>query len=75
MNHGKTVFAQLLSMMPEYEFDKCVVIYVIDQSLYSFSQICGITHFEKVPLNELFSKFSTSVPVDDSPNLFINNHF
>jgi len=47
----------------------------IEQSLYSFSQICGITPFEKVPLNELFSKSSTSVPVDDIPNLFSNNHF
>jgi hypothetical protein len=47
----------------------------IDQSLYSFSQICGITPFEKMPLNELFSKSSTSVLVDDSPNLFSNNHF
>lgn len=47
----------------------------IDQSLYSFSQICGITPFEKVPINELFSKSSTSVPVDGSPNLFSNNHF
>ena len=46
----------------------------IDQSLYSFSQICGITPFEKVPLNELFSKSSTSVPVDDIPNLFSNNN-
>lgn len=24
MNNGKTVFAQLMTMMPEYEFDKCV---------------------------------------------------
>jgi len=47
----------------------------IEQTLYSFSQICGITPFEKVPLNELFSKTSTSVPVDDFPNLFSNNHF
>ena len=47
----------------------------IDQSLYSFSQICGITPFEKVPLNELFSKSSMSIPIDDSPNLFSNNHF
>lgn len=47
----------------------------IEQSLYSFSQICGITPFEKVPLNELFSKSSTSVPVDDIPNLFNNSHF
>lgn len=49
--------------------------YKIDQSLYSFSQICGITPFEKVPLNEIFSKSSTSVPVDDIPKLFNNNHF
>jgi len=48
--------------------------YKIDQSLYSFSQICGITPFEKVPLNELFSKTSISVPVDDFPNLFSNNN-
>lgn len=47
----------------------------IDQSLYSFSQICGITPFEKVPLNELFSKSSTMVPIDDIPNLFSNNNF
>jgi len=47
----------------------------IEQSLYSFSQICGITPFEKVPLNELFSKSSTSVLVDDIPNLFNNSHF
>ena len=24
MNKGKTFFAQLMNMMPEYEFDKCV---------------------------------------------------
>jgi len=24
MNQGKTVFAQLMSFLPEYEFDKCV---------------------------------------------------
>jgi len=47
--------------------------YKIDQSLYSFSQLCGITPFEKVPLNELFSKTSIPVPVDDFPNLFSNN--
>jgi hypothetical protein len=27
MNKGKTVFAQLMSMIPEYEFDKCVSRY------------------------------------------------
>ena len=47
----------------------------IEPTLYSFSQICGITPFEKVPLNEFFSRTSTLVPVDDFPNLFSNNHF
>ncbi len=44
--------------------------YNIEQSLYSFSQVCGITPFEKMPLNELFSRTSVPVPRDDSPNLF-----
>jgi len=47
----------------------------IDQTLYSFSQICGITPFEKVPLNELLSRSSTIVPIDDTPNLFSNSNF
>lgn len=45
----------------------------IDQSLYSFSQICGITPFEKVPLNELFRKSDKLSQSDDFPNLFSNN--
>lgn len=45
----------------------------IDQSLYSFSQICGITPFEKVPLNELFSKSKEVSQSDDFPNLFSNS--
>ncbi len=45
----------------------------IDQSLYSFSQICGITPFEKVPLNELFSKSTELSQSDDLPNLFSNS--
>ena len=47
----------------------------IDQPLYSFSQICGITPFEKVPLNELINKSSTIVPIDDIPNLFSDSKF
>jgi hypothetical protein len=27
MNTGKTVFSQLMTMLPEYEFDKCVARY------------------------------------------------
>ncbi|MDX2430176.1 MAG: transposase, partial [Bacteroides sp.] len=46
----------------------------IDQSLYSFSQICGITPFEKVPLNELFSKSAEMSQSDDYPNLFSNSN-
>jgi len=45
----------------------------IDQSLYSFSQICGITPFEKVPLNELLSKSKELSQSDDYPNLFSNS--
>jgi hypothetical protein len=45
----------------------------IDQSLYSFSQICGITPFEKVPLNELLSKSTGLSQSDDYPNLFSNS--
>lgn len=45
----------------------------IDQSLYSFSQICGITPFEKVPLNELFRKSDKLSQSDDFPNLLSNN--
>jgi len=28
-----------------------------------------------VPLNELFSRSSTIVPIDDTPNLFSDNNF
>ena len=27
MNHGRTVFAQLMDELPKYEFDKCVARY------------------------------------------------
>ncbi|MDE3066408.1 MAG: DUF4372 domain-containing protein [Verrucomicrobiota bacterium] len=27
MNEGRTVFAQLLDFLPQYEFDKCVARY------------------------------------------------
>jgi hypothetical protein len=69
MNHGKTVFSLLMSMKPEYEFDKCVARYNGNHRVRNFS-----TPFEKVPLNEFFSKSPISVPVDDFPNLFINNN-
>ncbi len=46
----------------------------INQTLYSFSQVCGITPFEKVPLNELLNKSPIIVPIDDTPNLFSNSN-
>ena len=54
MNQGKTVFAQLMSMIPEYEFDKCV---------------------DRYNENHRVRKSSPIVPIDDFPNLFINNNF
>ncbi len=47
----------------------------IEQLLYSFSQICNIIYFEKIPLNELFSKYSLSIPIDNYPNLFFYSDF
>ncbi|MEA4868679.1 MAG: DUF4372 domain-containing protein [Rikenellaceae bacterium] len=37
MNKGKTVFAQLMNMMPEYEFDKCVDRYGGNYRVRNFS--------------------------------------
>jgi len=37
MNNEKTVFAQLMTMMPEYEFDKCVDRYKGNYRVHNFS--------------------------------------
>jgi len=37
MNTGKTVFAQLMTMLPEYEFDKCVARYKGNYRVRNFS--------------------------------------
>jgi len=37
MNSGKTVFAQLMSVIPEYEFDKCVFRYNGNQRVRNFT--------------------------------------
>jgi len=37
MNSGKTVFAQLLYYLPQYEFNKCVTLYKGDYKVQSFS--------------------------------------
>jgi hypothetical protein len=37
MNRGKTVFSQIMSMLPEYEFDKCVARYKGDHRVRKFS--------------------------------------
>lgn len=37
MNSGKTVFSQLMSMIPEYEFDKCVTRYNGNHRVRKFS--------------------------------------
>ena len=38
MNSGKTVFAQLMSVIPEYEFDKCVSRYNGNQRVRNFTR-------------------------------------
>src|ERR1035437_3364422 len=37
MNQGKTVFAQLMSFLPEYEFNKCVARYKGDYKVKTFT--------------------------------------
>lgn len=37
MNSGKTVFSQIMSMLPEYDFDKCVARYKGDHRVRKFS--------------------------------------
>ncbi|MBI3813990.1 MAG: DUF4372 domain-containing protein [Nitrospinae bacterium] len=37
MNSGKTVFAQLLYYLPQYDFNKCVTRYKGDYKVQSFS--------------------------------------
>lgn len=37
MNSGKTVFAQLLYYLPQYEFNKCVILYKGNYKVQSFS--------------------------------------
>jgi len=47
----------------------------IEQSLYTFSQILGLTLFEKMPINEIFSKTATECKMDDYPMLFSFSDF
>lgn len=42
----------------------------LEQSLYTISQTLGFVLFEKVPINQLFSKSKKEEIVDDYPNLF-----
>ena len=37
MNQGKTVFAQIMSLIPRYEFDKCVKRYNVATDMPSSS--------------------------------------
>lgn len=50
MNQGKTVFAQIMSLTPGYEFDKCVKRYNGNR------HAVGKVLFERKPLGELFVK-------------------
>ncbi|HEY5500057.1 MAG TPA: DUF4372 domain-containing protein, partial [Bacteroidales bacterium] len=64
MNTGKTVFAQLMTMLPEYEFDKCVArykgyhrvrnfscrdhFYVIEKGYVDFFRLFNLIHQKRV---------------------------
>ena len=37
MNQGKTVFAQIMSLIPRYEFDKCVKRYTLIPQHYNLT--------------------------------------
>jgi hypothetical protein len=37
MNQGKTVFSQLMSLLPDYEFNKCVARYNGDYRIKEFT--------------------------------------
>ena len=57
MNLGKTVFSQLMSLLPDYEFNKCVDRYIGD---YRIKELTCKEHFlvmsfARDELNELFS--------------------
>lgn len=47
----------------------------VDPALYSFSQICGITPFEKVYINERFGRLAALVPIDYTTILFSKSNF
>lgn len=51
MNQGKTVFAQLMNMIPEYEFDKCVARLMGTILLLPFPQPLGLdSKLKLIPL-------------------------
>jgi len=47
----------------------------IEQSLYTFSLTLDLTHFEKMPINEIFNKTSIERISDDHPLLFSFSDF
>ncbi len=68
MNQGKTVFAQLMTMIPEYEFDKCVARYKGNYRVRNFS--CR-DHFYVMSFAQLTHRESLR-DIEDSLNAFSN---
>ena len=63
MYQGQFVFSQLISLVPKYEFDKCVDLLVayakkilhLDKTIYEILQILSVSSFDKIPINELLT--------------------
>lgn len=86
MNSGKTVFSQLMSMIPEYEFDKCVAHYNGNHRVRRFScwdhfyvmscaqltQMESLRYIDFLPItsNSIPSLFPNSIGKDGLSNCF-----
>jgi hypothetical protein len=69
MNQGKPVFAQIMSLIPRHEFDKCVKRY------NSNRHAIGKVLFERKPLGELFVKPKHSQNDSDNGQLNLWENF
>ncbi|WP_255327177.1 DUF4372 domain-containing protein [Prevotella sp. HUN102] len=69
MNQGKTVFAQIMSLIPRYEFDKCVKRYNGNRHAIGFKcrdqfiRQFGIINLKKVPVVFYLPNILTAHPV------------
>ena len=84
MHSGKTVFAQLMNFMPEYEFQKCINRHKCNDRVrkrtcrehflhMSFTQTLGLTLFEKNLIKEQSENENTIRNLSDENQLSLWN--